>query len=369
MNITILNYTGNESNWGCQATSKNMIKLLKYSYGNDISFKFIDIEYSGSIYRRLLNKIRFKSINIILKNIVLFTNIFKIFHPLENSNLEKINNCDLLILNGEGSLHGYNSELIKFIQYLGYAKLIGVETAIINHSLQFDNDNSKKYLEILYKYSNKNYFREGLSLNNAKEINVKNLYIVPDAAFLNYEIDTSSILINNLPKDYILSTGSVILKNNNHELYFTLLKKLSDYYNLPVLYIASCDVDKNFKDLVINKYSFTYFDNNDLSVEQVQKCIKDSFFFYSGRFHPNIFSASVGKLFIPFNSNTVKMQGFLNLIDYPIQEIDLNKIDLNIEFNKIIEFIKDKLIIEKNLLINSNKQVSNLKKHYKKIIK
>lgn len=367
MKITILNYTGNESNWGCQATSRNIIKLLSKDK-KDINFNFIELEYGETKYRKIVNKLRFKLIDVILKKTKLFTKILSLFHNLEDENIEKIDKCDLLILNGEGSLHGYNNELIKFVQYLAYAKSIHKKTAIINHSLQFDNANAKKYLEVLYKFSDINYFREELSLNNAKEINVKNSYLVPDAAFLNYEIDTSNININiNIPKKYILASGSVVLKDNNLE-YFELLIKLSMHFNLPVVFIASCDVDKNFKKLLKEQFEYIYLDDNDLDVDSVQKLIKDSEFFYSGRFHLNIFAATVGKIFIPFVSNTVKMQGFLNLIKYPIKEIDLKDLNVEEKFSEITNFLEELNNINNTLRDNSKDIVDKLYSKYKKLV-
>jgi polysaccharide pyruvyl transferase WcaK-like protein len=368
MNITILNYTGNESNWGCQATSNNILQLLKKSNDEELLFSFIEIEYQGSKIRRLFNRTRIKTINLILAYTVFLTNFSKMFHPLEAENIKKIKECDLLILNGEGSLHGCNVELIKFVQYLSYAKKIGKKTAIINHSLQFDNKKAKKYLENLYTYSDINYFREELSLNNSHQINVKNSFLVPDAAFLNYEIDTSYLMIEGIPLKYIASSGSVVLKEDNRK-YFDLLYKLGKYFNLPIVFIASCAVDKSFKELVTKEYEFTYYDETQLSVAQVQKAIKESEFFYSGRFHLNIFSATVGKIFIPFISNTVKMQGFLNLIGYPIKEIGVKNIEIEKEYENIISFIENNKALKNILLNNSKKQVKVLYKKYQELLK
>jgi len=367
MKITILNYTGKEANWGCQATSNNIIQLFKKYSDDNISFEFIEIEYKGNKFRKLMNKIRLKLIDFILNNLVIFTNLFKYLYPIEKSNIEKIENCDMLILNGEGSLHGYNAELIKFVQYLAYAKKMGKKTAIINHSLQFDNEKAKRYLSKLYTYSDINYFREELSLNNAKTIGIENIYLVPDAAFLNYEIDTTKVLVDNLPSRYIASSGSVIIKENNKE-YFDLLTKLGKHYDLPIVFIASCEVDKNLKEMVTEEYGFIYFDETQLQVAQVQKVIKDSQFFYSGRFHLNIFAATAGKIFIPFISNTVKMQGFLNLIDYPIKEISIKNIDVDSTFNILINFLDNNKDIENYLLDSSKKHVAELYKKYKELL-
>lgn len=365
MNILILNYTGNDSNWGCQATSKNIITLLNRT--NNISLEYIEIEDNGSKYRKLLSKLRFEIMNRIINDslVKFFTNIFKYIHPLEMENINKIDSCDILILNGEGSLHGYNNELMKFIQYLMYAKKLAKSVYIINHSLQFDNDDAKKFLKILYKYSDKNYFREKLSYDNSKVLNIKNCYIVPDAAFLNYYINTDKVELKvKLPSKYILASGSIILSKNNTS-YFKLLKKLQIYYELPVIFIASCNVDKSLKELVTKKYGFIYLDDKDLSVDQVQKLIKNSDFFYSGRFHLNIFAATVGKIFIPFKSNTIKMQGFLNLIDYPLDEIDIDSLNQKKEFEKIIHLMSQKKEVETRIYEKTAIQVKNLENAYK----
>ncbi len=220
---------------------------------------------------------------------------------------------------------------------------------------------------ISYKYSDINYFREGLSLNNAKSIGVKKLHLVPDAAFLNYEINTKDVTIDNLPPKYIASSGSVVLKENDTD-YFDLLVKLANHYDLPIVFIASCEVDKNLKLMVEKRYGFIYFDETQLDIAQVQKVIKDSEFFYSGRFHLNIFATTVGKIFIPFVSNTIKMQGFLDLIKYPLDEISINKIEIDTVSANIIKFIAKNKELESHLLDRSQKQVSSLYEKYKELL-
>lgn len=370
MNILLLNYTGNESNWGCQATSKNLISMI--SKKSNISLDSIDIEYQGSFYRMQLNRIRFYTVSLIPINYMVsfFTRIFKLLHPLELENIKKINNSEILILNGEGSLHGYNYELMKFLQYAAYAKEINKKVFIVNHSLQFDNDQSKKYLEKLYKHSDMNFFREEFSIKNSKLINVSNSYLVPDAAFLNYYINTDKVDLSHvqIPKKYILASGSIALKNNSRG-YFDLLQMLGEYYKLPIVFIASCEVDKSFEKLVSIEYGFLYYDDTTLCVEHVQKLIKESEFFYSGRFHLNIFAATAGKIFIPFKSNTVKMKGFLNLIQYPMEEIDFDGVDVNSRFKSIVDVISSsKDVIEKKLLENAKKIAQDIERKYMELL-
>lgn len=366
--VVLLNHTGKESNWGCQATSANLVNLL--SRAEDISIDFIDIEYRGGFYRKLLNKIRslFSFVILNQKQVQLFSNIFKYLHPLENENINKIEDCDILILNGEGSLHGFTSELIKFIQYLSLANKLGKKVFTLNQSLYFDNYRVRKYLKELFKYSEINYFREQLSVDNAKLLNVKKLKLVADAAFLNHRIKTDKIDSNiDLPANYILASGSVVLTEQSDS-FFDILNKIKGYYNLPIIFIASCEVDKALKHVIIKKHNFVYYDNNDLNFLQVQKLIKGSEFLVSGRFHLNIFSACVGKLFIPFVSNTKKMQGLVNLLDYPINPIRTNNLNIDEEFGQINKFIEKKEELELHLYERSKKLAFEVEKSYEQLL-
>jgi polysaccharide pyruvyl transferase WcaK-like protein len=280
--------------------------------------------------------------------------------------MSKIKGCDILVLNGEGSLHGYNSQLIKFFYYLSYAKSLKKKVCIINHSLQFDNPSAERYLRLLYRLSDLNFFREIISIENAGLKNCANSFIVPDAAFSNYYLDTDSVDFTTLmPTKYILASGSVILNSGNKG-YFELLKKLEEYYQIPVVFIASCSADKKLESIIRVNYKWRYFDNNDLSVEQVQKLIKGAQFFYSGRFHLNILSAISSKIFIPFISNTIKMEGLLSLLSYPFKAIDFNNFEIDIVFCSIIELISRKQQIEWELGQRCKQLVEDLEFNYQR---
>lgn len=367
MRLTILNYTGKQSNWGCQATSKNLLMLLNKSFKENLSLQTIDLGFSGNILGKIVNKLRYYLAFMVTDNKSITFRLFTFLAQFEGTNIRKIKNCDVLILNGEGSLHGYNSELIKFVHYLSYADLLNKKVYIINHSLQYDNKKAEKYLKILYKHSYINFFRERLSLVNGTSANASKSYVVPDAAFLNYYNDLQKVnLYHPIPHKYILASGSVILKESNHE-YFDLLQQLGQYYQTPIIFIASCNVDKQLKPYITTHYNWTYLDNTDLNVEQVQTLIKKSMFFYSGRFHLNILSAISSKVFIPFKSNTIKMEGLLELLSYPMKEIDLDHFDTNLTFQSITQLILNKDKIESQLNQACKKIVETVEYMYQKI--
>lgn len=365
--VVLLNYTGSESNWGCQATSSHLVDLIKKR--PKISLEFIDIEYRVGFYRKLLNKIRMMLSFLILHQqfAYFFSEVFRFLHPLERDNLKKIKDCDILILNGEGSLHGFTSELIKFIQYLSYASKLGKEVITVNQSLYFDNKKAKRYLKEVYRYSSINFFREPISIKNSESLNIKTTHLVPDAAFLNYYFNTDEIYSSlKLPSKYILVSGSILLTKDSQS-FFSFIDKLKNHYKLPVIFLASCEADKALENIVKDYYQYDYYDDDDLGFEQLQKIIKGSEFFISGRFHMNIFSACAGKMFIPFISNTNKMQGLVNLLDYPINPLDLNTLDIDQEFEKIKKIINERQVLESYISKNSKILVEKVERNYAKI--
>jgi len=366
--VVLLNYTGSESNWGCQATSSNLLSLIKKR--PEISLEYIEIESKVSFYRRILNKIRMILSFLIVhqKFTYFFSEFFKFLHPLERENINKLKNCDILILNGEGSLHGFTSELIKFIQYLSYTSKLDKEIITVNQSLHFDNKKAKKYLKEVYRYSRINFFREPISFENSVLLNIKHSYLVPDAAFLNCNLNSDELYSSSkIPKKYILASGSILLTKESQS-FFSLIDKLKNYYKYPVVFLASCEADKELKNLIKQHYNYEYLDNVDVNFEQVQKIMMGAEFFISGRFHMNIFSACVGKLFIPFESNTEKMQGLIDLLDYPLNPLNLSNFDVDQEFKKIQRIIQESEVLERKIFYKSKVLAAKLEQSYENIL-
>ncbi len=137
---------------------------------------------------------------------------------------------------------------------------------------------------------------------------------------------------------------------------------------------------KDFAKAVLSKVDFnlarepfTQQALRDMDIEGSKiALIKKMKFIITDRYHATIFSVMAGTPFIPVNAKTHKIEGFIKMIDYPINEFEKTNED-NLRLTKSnIDFllanrseISDELMVKSNILNeNSNEIFKNLLNDY-----
>lgn len=200
---------------------------------------------------------------------------------------ENIKRFDLLLLNGEGTLH--HSRATNFFEKCEIAKDLKKKVILLNTVWQ-DNQNTEHYLELFDLIS----VRESLSLQQIPEKFLYKSGIVPDLTFYN-QINTS---YNKTGR--ILFTDSVNIKKTE------LLEKLAQEYKQP-LYLMYPHNQK-----IIHFLNF--FE---------EKLLNNTSHLITGRFHVLTMGMKYGIPTLAFKSNTHKIDGLLkdaNLEDYIVNE-------------------------------------------------
>jgi hypothetical protein len=248
--------------------------------------------------------------------------------------LKKIRNenFDYVIINGEGTLHHDQKELINIlnISKIFFDKKIPVY--LINATIQ---KISYKYIKIFHKFK-KIYVRENLSKIFLNKFGIRSK-VVPDLIF--YKKVTNTIYKNN---NNILITDSTIVRDT---------KRLFDLYNqfkkeaifVPLFYFSSRERNKFITKLKfyiyrminiffpkqLNVYSiFTVVNYNNLI-----KLLISSNYLISGRFHMIALSLIYRVPFSYTSSNTYKIEGLL-------KDIGINGRKLNLSSNYKLNFKK-----------------------------
>lgn len=198
-----------------------------------------------------------------------------------------IQKCDLLLFNGEGTLH--HSRAINFFKKCEIAKEMGKKVILLNTVWQ-DNQNTEDYLELFDLIS----VRESLSLQQLPEKFLYKSNVVPDLTFYN-QINTSH---NETGK--ILFTDSVNIKKTE------LLEKLAHNYKQP-LYLMYPHNQKII-------HSLNFFE---------EKLLTNASHIITGRFHVLTMGMKYEIPTLAFQSNTHKINGLLkdaNLEGYIVNE-------------------------------------------------
>lgn len=294
----------------------------------------------------------FKKNNLNIKN--------KIF--LEENTLDfikSINSFDLILVNGEGIIHGKkNADQRKVDEILKFIKIIKLEynipVVIFNSTISSLKNKQIKILRLVDKI----YVREKYSFNYLKRKNIS-ASILPDLLSL-LTIDGKKINTN------IIVTDSSITKVTQKLLNYSFEKK---YDYIPILYINYLRYLRYFIFKIILKIKIdflvdVYLYLKNLHLQKFINKILKSKFVITGRFHGIFICLALMKPFYTFKSDTYKIRGLMEMIGISNRMIKINDIN-SLELNKFSKSEKFKI---ESFKINSKKKYKKFMSDIKKII-
>ena len=290
--------------------------------------------------------------SLVIKNIFSFFNnlnvdIIKTFpsgiNHLQNRNLENfIKKVDLIIVNGEGTIHHSQINALNLLKIGKFAKSFNKKTILINSI--FDTQDKNFY--DLVKYFDLINVRDRLSKSYLNINKIKSIF-TPDFSFYIPEISTYK---NNI-KSEILFTDSV-----NKDITFKLIKifkkkftffpilkypydKKINFFNhlRKIKFFTLKFIHILFKNHITNNYEVRFYGINSL-YKYVNK-ITNSKIIITGRYHALCFAIQNLTPFIAIESNSHKISALLDDIGLPNRIVDINNIkEININhFSKISE--------------------------------
>jgi polysaccharide pyruvyl transferase WcaK-like protein len=309
----ILNDTSYESHHGCETVIKNIINLL-----NDNEIKTIDTNPVG------LNWLENKSF------------------------LESMSKSDIVIVNGEGTLHHAQPRAKELVTIGKYVKdKLKLPVVLINSTYQ---ENGNEIAEFM-KYLDLIFVRETLSLKDLEQFNLKSK-VVPDMTFYSeYNLShkntsnvvgvTDSVYIELSQELYDLS-----LKNNNIYLPALTNPKIRINTIKNILRFIKFNIYKNIKSILhkigyqLNHQSVRMFYYTNGYENYIQQ-IANLKFLVVARYHSLCFALKTSTPFVAIKSNSHKIEGMLEDIGIGNNRIvDEKKIE-NIE---VKEFTQEELI-------------------------
>ena len=340
MKVLLLNDTENFYHFGCKGTS-NAIK------------SFISKDHE-------LQSVAITDLNVVMS----FCGIgdFDSLTQLEkfktnNPNIKEwVENNDIIVVNGEGSLHGTYHSTLKLL-YLSYISKVffNKQVCIINHSC-YPSHTCKETSLLANSIYKKVYnvldfvgVREEYSYKLLQELNIKcqltfdclPLYIRDSFPYLasKFIAPFNNYYSRKLDKPYICLAGSVVFNSGYKEDYLSLITQVYKKYikQLSKLGFAVYILSSNMKVLpaleeekLFDLLSTYKLENIKLiradNIDQWLECIGRAKLLLSGRFHHSIAAVCLNTPFIAFESNTPKINAISSAlgIDQPIKYDDNN---------------------------------------------
>jgi len=329
----LINNTKSENHHGCYTVITQIDKFLKKN--------FIKLVYSHDT-------------NLTFENYLLFIN-------------KKNINFDILIINGEGSLHSSSKKAEDIIE-IGYwtKKVLKKRVVLINSVFQ----NNNQLLISKIKAFDLIYVRDKFSQNYLSKNNVECNY-APDLVFSYYK---RKKLINS---DEIIFTDSVF-RNTSHDLfnfykifknaqfvplstrpsiYFfkAYIRFIARYYILKIPFIFN--KYKNI-DYEIQKKYLTYRDFiNKISSSKINIC---------ARYHAIVFSLIFRVPFVALKSNTHKVESLLHEIGLENRLIKIEEIR-NINLITFSSYSNKEIYLIENFINKSKSKINDMFTKIKKL--
>ncbi|ELV8684374.1 polysaccharide pyruvyl transferase family protein, partial [Vibrio fluvialis] len=116
----------------------------------------------------------------------------------------------------------------------------------------------------------------------------------------------------------------------------SLVIKIQQEFHLTPVFLVADEKDLEFSDALKQSCNELIIIDNATNIDTVLDIIEKSEFFITGRFHPFIFSLTVGAKVITFSSNTHKIEGVKMLINNCVPNINLK--DVTTDFLTVSKF-------------------------------
>ncbi|MDP9840773.1 hypothetical protein J2T09_005561 [Neorhizobium huautlense] len=313
MKVVITNYTGDRQNWGCQSTSLGLIRYLKRHLGEveiatiPLKSKFPDIKRvpRGDLRAELVDMMRGGK-----------AAMRTLLATYNEGEIAALSDADLVLFQGEGTMVGnkfYNSENL-FSAPIAANRMFGKPVWSINQTVfSLDTEFTKFASEAFNTVFERNFVREPASLRFMRDAGVRDAALLPDLAFYD-DLDTNEVS----PAAYPAFSGLARIESLDPKLLLRMVGEIvSRHGGLSI--VASTDLDLDFADLATKSFGDRIqLVGKDRTRQEAFEAIKAAPFFFSGRYHMNIYAAKAGTPFVQFLSNTHKNLGLSWMLNYPL---------------------------------------------------
>jgi polysaccharide pyruvyl transferase WcaK-like protein len=340
---TIINYTGNQANWGCQATSielkSELIHLLQLAFPDapividEVSLgAFRSGKSLGKIFNRFLTFCYLhKRKDFLTRQLLSFICRF-----IYSKNFNKVIESDVVFFQAEGTMSGKNfmqGNRLFLLPYFAKA-ILNKPVFSLNQTLFSLNKEFEEVIRSCYNIFDMVAVRESASLTYAHKIGIKNAFVLPDAAFnapshyLNHKIKNTAIDYDT--QKYFCITGAEGISEERIKNYLNVTSDCIQKYNMHAVFLLSGPRDNSKFRPYAENWKLTSEDYADkihilpdnLELAEAISILKKSCFLIGGRYHMAILAAASGKPFVLFPPRTHKSQGLLEMMDYPLPICD-----------------------------------------------
>ncbi len=351
LRVAVLNYTGDRKNWGCQATSRYLLRWIEGAFEAFAEIEWLKVpmlsrtpsyyEVEKEAFDRIRKTLRKKWI---FEDDTLF--LRQELEKLYGSDLvESFAGCDLAVFQAEGTMAG--TDLLKadglLLAPFWFQAVLGVPVLSLNQTLfSVSGDFERTLFNVLDRFPLV-AVRERASYDYARWNKLGRTLLIPDTAFLTERVWEPHCIEPVKSGDtvaregYYCVSGSAVIEFVDRNMLLEGIADLDKRLGLkPVLLVSSKQDDVLLEEIVERLGDGVGRVRRDASPEAVVGVLKKAAFLVGGRYHMSILSAVAHTPFLSFESNTFKNEGLLKLLDL---DGSVTNVGMLKEFSKRVEAI------------------------------
>ncbi len=329
MKIVVLNYTGDRGNWGCQATSQNLVAFLRAALRSFGPLEIVTVPFPReSKLDRLHEAVHGDSLHRLYSGAAPGPQALALLERLVTERfpgfVDQARAADLIVFQGEGTV-GPSSYLrgtrLYGLPFLA-ATLWRKRVVSMNQSLFAKDARDAAAVANIFRQFDLVSVREMASLAFAREIGIPRPILCPDMAFAAHATDDSA----GLPGDYFCVSGSAASEFYDSRAFIDGVARLGQSLRLRPVFLYSRANDKDLAGSSLP--SEDLLGTADLPhYSQLAGVLKRARFVIGGRYHTAITALAQGTPAILLPGNTFKSEGIGPMLGLDMPVFDITETD------------------------------------------
>ncbi|MEC9092292.1 MAG: polysaccharide pyruvyl transferase family protein [Planctomycetota bacterium] len=323
MKAAILNYTGDHPNYGCQATSRELLSLVESFTGIEGEVSRVGVlrqsegyEQVAAVDKRLREVL--KSPNPSAADQEFLLDCCRQLYP---DRLENLIEHDLFFFQPEGTLGGTVLHKGTGILLLPFVlkKIFGKAVVAVNGTVFSAVPGFERVIQNVFAQLDVVAVREFESYRFARSLGLQQALLWPDAAFQTVPVEPewNRLVTRPVESSCFCVTGSAAMDCLDIQQLAGEIAEISCRTGLVPICILSTNQDKPLFEAVRALVPRAGRVIRQASYAEVAGVLAKARFLLGGRYHIAVLAAVAGTPFLSYPSNTMKMEGLHELLNWP----------------------------------------------------
>lgn len=323
LRFVFANDTSGFANWGCRATSGELVRRLRAILDRLGAYRLhsIPLRPAAAADERIAERrfalraaLRAGRPSSAQKRLVMTA----ARRLLGESHVRELAQSDCLVFQAEGALTGTSftgAERVFVTSFLA-KEVYGLPVISLNQSVFSADPAFEPVLKRCFGAHDIFAVREAASYRYARALGLSRVLLAPDAAFhvRPASADARRLVSPRVAGRIFCVSGSAVIQFASMPDYLRLVKRLAKALSLTPVFALSGGDDLEFLKFVRRTMPGARVLSPSVSPEQVAGVLRGSEFLLSGRYHMSILAARAGTPFVALSANTFKHEGLLELL-------------------------------------------------------